>query len=225
MSGPRSRPQQAAKVWDLPVRIFHWLLAALVLFQVVTASIGGNAMVYHERGGYTILALVLFRISWGFLGGRHARFSDFVRGPAAVRAYARELLRGEAQRYVGHNPLGGWSVVAMLASLLLQGATGLFANDDVMLEGPLVKHVSKAVSDAVTRVHDVNAVVLLVLVCIHVAAVFYYLLGKREDLIRPMLTGKKAWIGSPPAAQRVALWRAAALLLAAAGLVYLIVNL
>ncbi|HZP94673.1 MAG TPA: cytochrome b/b6 domain-containing protein [Burkholderiales bacterium] len=218
-------PRHPVRVWDLPVRLFHWLLVALVISQIITASIGGNAMYYHERGGYTILALVLFRIAWGFLGSRHARFSDFVRGPAAVSAYAKNLLRGEAQPYAGHNPLGGWSVIAMLASLLLQASTGLFANDDVMLEGPLAKHVSKAVSDAVTRVHDVNAVVLLTLVCVHVAAVLYYLLARRENLIRPMLTGNKTWDGAPPAATRPALWRAAVLLLTAVGLVYLIVNL
>ena len=138
-------------VWDLPVRIFHWVLVLLVLSQVATATIGGNAMEFHALGGYAILALVLFRILWGFAGGTHARFRDFVRGPAAVARYAHRLIKGTAPSHRGHNPLGGWSVVLMLVSLLVQALTGLFANDDVMMEGPLAKHVSGDASAKIGR--------------------------------------------------------------------------
>jgi cytochrome b len=212
-------------VWDLPVRIFHWMLVLLVLSQIVTASIGGNAMQLHALGGYSILALVLFRILWGFLGGTHARFHDFMRGPAAVIRYAKSLSKGPHAEHRGHNPLGGWSVLAMLGSLLLQAATGLFANDDVMMEGPLVKHVSGRTSEIATAIHDVNAAVLLALVAIHVAAVLFYLLARKQNLIAPMISGRKhsgtfagdARYGSP--------WLAAILLGCSAAAVYFVVRI
>jgi len=178
-------------VWDLPVRIFHWVLVLLVLSQIVTATIGGNAMEFHALGGYAILALVLFRILWGFAGGTHARFRDFVRGPAAVARYAHRLIKGTAPNHRGHNPLGGWSVMLMLVSLLVQGVTGLFANDDVMMEGPLAKHVSDNASALFTAIHDVNAGILLTLILIHILAVLFYLFRKNENLIGPMFTGRK----------------------------------
>jgi cytochrome b len=178
-------------VWDLPVRLFHWALVALVACSFVTAQIGGNAMQYHEWSGFTILALVSFRVLWGFVGGTHARFAAFLRGPHAVLSYAGALLRGKPRFFAGHNPLGGWMVVALLLCLLVQTGTGLFANDDVMLEGPLAKHVSKGTSDLLTGIHHVNFAVLATLVSLHVAAALYYLLVKRDNLIRPMFTGRK----------------------------------
>jgi cytochrome b len=211
--------ERQVEVWDLPVRIFHWALALLLVSQVVTASIGGNAMEYHVLGGYAVLALVLFRIVWGLVGSRHARFADFVRGPRAVLTYARSLVRDASERHLGHNPLGGWSVLLMLISLLVQTGTGLFADDEIMTTGPLAKHVSGDTVSLLTMIHDVNAAVLAALVCIHVAAVLYYLVGKRENLIAPMITGRKAWQGDPPAnsSGRGRLARAI-LILAASGL-------
>lgn len=180
-------PTRLIPVWDLPVRIFHWALVLLVICQVTTAQIGGNAMEYHALGGYAILALVLFRIVWGFVGGRHARFAEFLRGPAAVWRY----LRGRSAQAIGHNPAGGWSVMLMLASLLTQAVTGLFANDDIMMEGPLAKHVSGDRSAFATQIHDVNSIVLLTLIAMHLLAVLFYLFGKKQNLIGPMLTGRK----------------------------------
>lgn len=182
-------------MWDLPVRLFHWLLAALVAVSFVTGKVGGNAMQFHAWSGYAILSLVLFRIAWGLVGGRHARFADFVRGPVAVLDYARSLLAGEPRKFLGHNPLGGWMVLALLASLGLQAATGLFANDDIMIEGPLAVHVAKETSDLLTRVHDVNQNVLLGLVGLHVAAALFYLLVRRENLIVPLIVGHKRVVG------------------------------
>lgn len=178
-------------VWDLPVRIFHWALVLLVICQVATAQIGGNAMEYHALGGYAILTLVLFRIVWGFVGSRHARFADFLRGPVAVWRH----LRGQAAPTLGHNPAGGWSVVLMLVSLLTQALTGLFANDDIMMEGPLAKHVSSDASAFATLVHDVNAWVLLTLIALHLLAVLFYLFGKKQNLIGPLVTGRKKVAG------------------------------
>jgi cytochrome b len=139
----------------------------------------------------SILTLVLFRVLWGFFGSTRARFSDFVRGPRTALAYARGLVRGGTAFYPGHNPLGGWMVVALLASVVVQTATGLFANDDIMIEGPLARHVSKETSDWLTGIHHVNFAVLTVLIAVHVAAALFYLLVKRDNLVLPMITGRK----------------------------------
>ena len=212
-------------VWDLPVRIFHWALVLLVISQVVTATIGGNAMEFHALGGYAILTLVLFRILWGFAGGTHARFRDFVRGPAAVARYTHKLIKGTEPIHRGHNPLGGWSVVLMLVSLLVQATTGLFANDDVMMEGPLKKLVSGDASKLFTAIHDTNAAILLTLIVVHILAVLFYLLRRNQNLIAPMITGRKAielMDARPP--KNGSPWLAALLLAATASLVYFVVT-
>ena len=222
----RPTPRRNIRVWDLPVRLFHWLLVALVLISFVSAQFGGNAMQYHEWSGFSILTLVLFRALWGFAGSTHARFADFVRGPRVVLRYAVGLLRGRPMLHVGHNPLGGWVVLLLMASLLVQGSTGLFANDDIMIEGPLAKHVSKDVSDLLTQAHHINFNVLLTLVTVHVAAALFYLFAKRDNLIVPMITGRKAVPESVPAQDRQGgpLWLAIALLAASAAVVWGIVR-
>jgi len=179
------------RVWDVPVRVFHWVLVALIATSWITVEIGGNAMTYHMWAGYATLALLIFRIVWGFVGSTHARFADFCYGPSRTLAYLRGLLRLDPPFYAGHNPLGGWSVILLLACVSLQAVTGLFANDDIMIEGPLVKHVSGDTSSLLTTIHRWNFNVLLGLVCIHVAAAIFYLVVKRENLIRAMFTGRK----------------------------------
>jgi cytochrome b len=179
--------------WDLPTRVFHWLLLALVVVSFVSGKIGGAWMQYHIWSGCAILGLLMFRLVWGFVGGRYARFSSFVRAPGAVLRYTRTLLRPEALRHLGHNPLGGWSVLAMLLALSVQAVTGLFANDDIFTEGPLFSWVSKATSDWLTRIHNLNQGVILLLVGVHVMAVLFYLIIKQDNLIQPMFTGRKHW--------------------------------
>ncbi len=125
-------PIRSVLVWDLPTRLFHWLLVIFVIISFVTGNIGGNAMQYHEWGGFAILALLLFRLVWGFVGSRESRFATFVYGPSAVISYARILLCRNSVHYLGHNPLGCWSIIALLFTLLVQAATGLFANDDIV---------------------------------------------------------------------------------------------
>ena len=218
MGTPTPKDAQQGQVWDLPLRLFHWGLVLLVISQVVTATLGGNAMEYHALGGYAILALLLFRLAWGFVGGTHARFASFVRGPAAVLGY----LRGRVAAGDGHTPLGALSVVAMLLSLLVQATTGLFATDDVMMDGPLVKHVPARVVELATAIHDVNAILLLSLVALHVAAVLYYLLVRRRNLILPMISGPKA--GALATAQEGSWLRGAVVLGLAAAAVYFIVT-
>lgn len=215
------RPAQL--IWDLPLRLFHWLLAALVVASMVTGTLGGNALEWHMRSGYAILTLLVFRLWWGFWGGHHARFATFVRGPAAIVRY----LRGQWSERAGHNPLGALSVVAMLGLLLVQGVIGLFANDDVLAEGPLYRLVSKETSDWLTGLHQRNFYALAALLGLHVAAVSYYRLVKRDDLIRPMITGHREVVGdvveaSPPARGSTA--RAVLFLLLSAGLVWAVVT-
>ncbi len=181
-------------VWDLPTRLFHWLLLICLIMSFVTGIIGGNLMEYHMLSGYAISVLLLFRFAWGFFGSRTARFSSFVKGPATVFAYAVMLLKKKTEMpYLGHNPLGGWSIVAMLLVLFIQVATGMFANDDILTEGPLYGWVSKETSDLLTWVHLINRYLLVALIAIHLFAVFFYFFFKHENLIGPMITGRKRW--------------------------------
>jgi cytochrome b len=191
----RPRDTQHVRVWDLPVRVFHWALVLLIVSQIVTVSVGGNAMEYHVLGGYTILTLVTFRIVWGFVGTPTARFANFLHGPRTALRYAKSLPTATPERTVGHNPLGGWSVIAMLVSILVQAVSGLFADDDIMTTGPLNKYVSDSTASVFNVIHETNAVVLLTLICIHLAAILFHLLRKRENLVKPMFTGNKLLSG------------------------------
>mgnify|MGYP003574200692 FL=1 len=215
---------QPVKVWDLPTRLFHWLLAALVAASFVTGRIGGTAMSYHEQSGLAILVLLLFRLAWGLCGSRSARFAAFLKGPRAVLGYARTLLGPDTPRHMGHNPLGGWSVIAMLAVLLFQAGTGLFANDDILTEGPLYSWVGKATSDALTRSHLFNRQIIVVLVGLHLGAVLFHWAVKGENLIKPMITGVKNWEGAAASPADGPTWLAAVIALLAAGAVYLLVG-
>jgi cytochrome b len=219
--GLRHAPFQ---VWDLPTRLFHWLLLLLVTISFVTVEIGGNAMQYHARSGFAILALLLFRFAWGVLGSQPSRFKTFLKGPAAVLGYAATTLRREPECHPTHNPLGGWSVAALLAALLVQAGTGLFANDDIVTEGPLYKWVSKGTSDWITEVHEFNAGILVALVALHVAAVVFHLIYKRDNLLVPMFTGyKQCDAVDGPTAMRP-LWLAAVIAALAAAAVYFLVR-
>lgn len=215
--------ERPVKVWDVPTRLFHWMLVILVMTCVATAKIGGNLMTAHMLSGYLVLALLIFRLVWGVVGGRHARFAAFVRGPRGVWRHVTGITRRDAPRYLGHNPLGAWSVVAMLAVLLLQASTGLFASDDIFTEGPLYPLVSNAASRMLTRIHHLNAMVIGGLVAVHLAAILYYLLAKGENLIKPMFTGRKMWHGEAPPCGG-SLWAAALVAGISGALVYLIVG-
>ncbi len=210
-------------VWDLPTRLFHWVLVMLVIASFVSGKIGGAWMQYHMWSGYAILGLLVFRIAWGFVGGWHVRFAAFVRGPVAALRYARSLLQADAPKHLGHNTLGGWSVLAMLISLLIQTVTGLFANDDIFTEGPLYPWISKATSDWLTHIHKLNQQVILVLIGVHVLAVLFYLIIKRENLIQPMFSGYKYWHGEGQSSAGHQ-WTAVLIAALSAGGVYLLVR-
>lgn len=210
-------------MWDAALRLFHWALVALIAFSVWSGKTGGfQLMENHKLSGYAILALVLFRLAWGVVGGRYARFSDFVASPARAVAYAREFLKGRAPRFPGHNPLGAWSALAMLASVAVQATTGLFAADDILTEGPLHDTVPSDVGDWLTWLHYWNSNLLLVLIGIHVVAVLLYE-AKGDRLIAAMIHGRKRLPADeraddvPPANGR--LWLALVLAALAAGAV------
>lgn len=226
MTEAKTTTGRTVRVWDIPVRVFHWLLVALVFTSWLTSELGGNAMTYHMWSGYTILALLIFRIVWGVTGSEHVRFGDFVHGPASVLRYLRATFSPDAPRYIGHNPLGGWSVVLMLISLLVQACTGLFASDDIATEGPLTSKVSGATSSLLTTIHRYNIYVLLGLITVHIAAALFYLFVKRENLIAAMFTGRKLVPEDADArdARMASPWLAAAILMAAGGVVAYVVN-
>lgn len=174
-------------VWDLPVRATHWALTLAVAGCWATHYAGVEWFGWHRRLGYTVLVLVTFRIVWGFVGTRHARFAGFLRGPRTLLAYLRE--RGRAT--VGHNPLGAVSVVALLALLLLQAATGLFANDEIMNMGPFYGWIAPELSNRITSLHRASSDWLLVLIVLHVAAVAFYVRVRGQPLVSAMITGRK----------------------------------
>ncbi|HRF62737.1 MAG TPA: cytochrome b/b6 domain-containing protein [Candidatus Competibacter sp.] len=222
----QSQTLQTVKVWDLPTRLFHWILVMLMIAQWLTAE-NDSTIQYHIWGGYTVLVLVLFRVIWGFAGSDTARFRDFIRGPGAALAYVKALLRGETPLYLGHNPMGGWSIVAMLVLLLIQAGTGLFANDDIMTEGPLYGWVSKGTSDWLTTIHKFNFNLLLLVIAVHISAVLFYLFVKRENLIHPMLSGRKHLptdLAGPAAPRIVNPWLGLVVLAVAIAVVWLLVR-
>jgi cytochrome b len=227
------RPANAAqdtrrvRVWDLPSRLFHWLLVALIGAQWLTANGDVSWMWLHQWGGYAILALVIWRLLWGFVGSPTARFANFLRGPRAVTTYARGLLHEEHPVIIGHNPLGGWSVVLMLLLIALQAGTGLFSSDDILTEGPLAHLVGSDWVGFLTAVHHISFNLLLALVVLHIGAVFLHLFVGEDDLVTPMLTGRKRIPATTVAPDRAFAGnlRAVVLLLCVVGLLWVVLRL
>jgi cytochrome b len=181
------------RVWDLPTRLFHWSLACCVVGSVVSAKMGGNAMVWHFRLGYVVAALLLFRVVWGLIGGRWSRFASFIYAPGTLVAFLRGKLGPHGRWEVGHSPLGALSVFALLGLALLQVATGLVSDDDIANIGPLNRFVSNAIASKATGWHkDWGQWLLLGTVVMHVTAIVYYTQFKMKDLIGPMMHGDKA---------------------------------
>ena len=178
-------------VWDIPVRLFHWTLVALMISLVVTAKMPIDVIEPHAKLGFAVLALVSFRLLWGFVGSSYARFSQFVRGPGAVIAYTRSMLAKQDGFVAGHNPLGGWMVVVLLLAVMLQVLLGMFSNDDILFDGPLAYLISKDTSDLITGLHKDMFDILLVLVGLHVTAVIWHRLFRGENLLYAMFTGYK----------------------------------
>jgi len=218
--------QTKTRVWDLPTRIFHWALAACVFCLLITGFRGGDAMPWHYRFGYCVLTLLMFRLVWGVVGGKWSRFASFVYAPSSIIRYLKG--QGEALHSVGHNPLGAFSVFAMLALLLVQVSTGLISDDEISAAGPLTKFVSNATVSLASSYHvTIGKVLVIVLVITHLAAIVFYLYKKRENLIKPMLHGDKLLPNSTPASADTSATRtlALAILLACAAAVYWLVSL
>lgn len=174
------------RVWDLPTRLFHWTLLVLVVAAFVTGWLGGNLIEWHGRAGIAIAGLLAFRLVWGFIGSTYARFADFVPGPAHIWAHIRGEWNG-----LGHNPFGALSVLALLLVLAFQVGSGLVSNDDIAFNGPLYVLASKETSDWLTGLHRLNFWVLIALVALHVGAILYYVQAKKDNLVKPMITGTK----------------------------------
>lgn len=204
---------QSIRVWDLPTRLFHWLLALAVVALVVSAKIGGNAMNLHLRLGYGVFALLLFRLAWGVVGGRWSRFASFVPTPARLRAYLKGHTPIDAQ--VGHNPLGALSVLAMLAVLSMQVGTGLLADDEIAYAGPLAARASEALVKLASHYHTgPGQILVLALVALHVLAIIAYA-WRGHALVRPMISGDKTMAQVAAASRDTAGTRAFALVLLA----------
>jgi cytochrome b len=217
-------PEDRRLVWDLPLRAFHWLFAASILASWATAEAGFEWMKVHMRLGYFMIGLLLFRLVWGFIGPRHARFASFIKGPRAVWHHARAL-RGRASEAVvsvGHNPLGGLMVILMLLLVALQVTTGLFATDDIAWAGPYNPSVSDTLAHRLTSVHHMNFNLILTAIVLHVLAIAYYAKVKRQNLVPAMLTGWKP-AEAVPASEAIAsseLVKAAIVIALSAGAVY-----
>ncbi|CAN5908600.1 cytochrome b/b6 domain-containing protein [soil metagenome] len=220
------------RVWDVPVRLFHWTLVALLVTSYFSARAGGDWMNLHFWSGYGILTLLLFRIAWGFVGSTTARFAHFVKGPASCATYLKSFLTGRRTYETGHNPVGGLMVVVLILAVLAQVLTGLFASDTDtgMINGPLANRIPDKWVDRLTSFHFFWINVLLALAALHVLAAFAYLVWKRQNLIGAMFTGRKpladvAETGKPaPRLAFVSGRLALSLLIVAAAIVYFIVR-
>ncbi len=219
-------PHKRVLIWDLPVRLFHWIQLALFVTLFVTAEILDDKIELHAKLGIALLALILFRLLWGIVGSSYARFSQFVKSPRTVFAYLPSLISKESHLEAGHNPLGGWMVVALVFLVLTQSVLGLFANDDVMFEGPLAYLVSENTSNFLTGLHEDVFHILLPLVALHIIAVIWHKLSKGDNLVIPMFTGYK----SLPADTQIeetrggGLVRAVILLAISSGIVYALIS-
>jgi cytochrome b len=182
------------RVWDAPIRLFHWVLIILIGTSWLTQY--EDWMQWHKLSGYTILTLLLFRLAWGFVGSDTARFSRFLKSPLAAFRHLRHVTRREPDIEIGHNAAGGWMVLVMLALLLVQAVTGLFANDDIDTEGPLTNLINKQQSDWFSHIHSVNFILIEIVIVLHLLAICVYAMLKKQNLVRPMITGKKRLPGA-----------------------------
>ena len=217
----------AVRVWDLPTRLFHWLLALCIVGSIVSAKIGGNAMDWHMRLGTVVFTLLVFRLLWGLFGGRWSRFASFIYAPGTLLRYLRGRHRDDEHLDVGHSPVGALSVFAMLVLLAAQVGTGLFADDKIFTVGPLNVLVSNATASSATAWHkDFGQWLILALIALHLVANGYYAWRGRK-LVRAMVRGDKRLPAYTPASTDNAARRllALALLALSAGIVAAVLSL
>lgn len=203
------------RVWDLPTRLFHWALAATTIGLVISAKLGGNAMLWHFRCGYVVLALLLFRLVWGLVGGYWSRFTTFIYPPTRLWNYLRG--QGQAVDNVGHNPLGALSVFALLVVVGLQVLSGLCADDEIAFAGPLARWISSESVNLATSYHKTwGQYLIFTLVGLHLLAIVFYVGIKKHNLVQPMVLGDKQLSSPAPSARDDASTRWAALAIALA---------
>ncbi|CAM3785370.1 cytochrome b/b6 domain-containing protein [Bordetella tumulicola] len=207
--------RSSVRIWDLPTRLFHWALAVCVIGAYVSVKLGGLYMDWHVRFGLATLGLIIFRLAWGFIGPRYARFASFVRGPGTIKRYFQGAMTS-----AGHNPLGALSVIAMLALLGFQAVSGLFTSDDIMTQGPLYSRVDESVASWFSTWHHRNEWIIVGVVALHLLAIVWYVVVRRQRMVRPMITGdvrpQDLPDGTPPAHDGPMIWLRAALIAAAA---------
>ena len=213
---------QKVLVWDIPTRVFHWLLVSSLLAQYATAEWLENAIQWHFYIGYFTLFLVIFRILWGFVGTQYARFSSFVTGPRKVIRYLKTLFDKDSMPSIGHNPLGGWFVIAMLVLVAVQAISGLFMTDDIFLDGPYRPLADEKTLALMNSLHHLAFDILLYVIALHIAAVFFYSIYKKQKLVPAMLHGKKVSKAVGIAGSRLV--RALVIALLAAAIVYVAVE-
>ena len=214
------------RVWDLPTRIFHWALAILVAGLVISGELGGEAMVWHFRVGYCVGSLIIFRLTWGFVGGFWSRWRQFSCSPQSLKAFLSG--KTSSSSYLGHSPTGSLSVLVILLFLAAQVGSGLMSDDEISNAGPLTPWVSEFIVQWATYWHkEIGKVVILSLVALHVLAIAWYFYKKNENLLRPMLTGDKMSHDNAPASKdRPVDWLKAILLMAASAyVIYKLINL
>ncbi len=206
-------PSARVRIWDGPTRIFHWAIVLLIPAMWWTAENEQTAL--HVTLGLVMVALIAFRLIWGLIGSSTARFASFLKGPRRVRSH----LRGDGVRAIGHSPLGGWSVAAMLLVLVIQVGLGLFAeDDDGLVAGPLSSLVSVETAETLTEQHEFMFNVLLALIALHIAAVLYYALVKRRNLVGPMISGSGVMPAGTESIRKVSVLRIAFALAVSVGI-------
>ncbi len=228
-SGPRGAPPKPVmllpmRVWDGPVRLFHWALLVLLVTSWTSIEFF-NSMRVHMWSGQAILVLLLFRIVWGFIGSETARFSHFLGNPFHAVTHLMRMTRREPDTQVGHNAAGGWMVLAMLLLLLAQVSTGMLAsNEDSFVEGPLNHLVGGAWGAWALKQHKLLFTLLQLMIAAHLFAIISYAVLKRHDLVRPMVTGKKRLPAATPQPRMRSPLLALAVLAGAALAVWLLVT-
>ena len=219
-------PERSARrlVWDLPTRLFHWALALTLAGSWITAEAGFEYFKYHLWCGYTALTLIAFRLIWGVVGPRHARFAGFLHGPGKVLRSLKSLVSRDASTHAGHSPHAGWATVVLLAAVATQATSGMFISDDIFYAGPYNAVVSSATAGQLAQLHHLNFTWLQILVALHLSTMLWYRLRKGQNLVGAMITGRKT-AAEADAIPSSRLWLGAAIFAACAGGMYLLVTL
>ncbi len=195
-----SKSTNYTRIWDIWIRVFHWSFAATVIFMLVSGETGFLFFDWHQPVGEFVLALLLFRICWGFVGSSNARLISLFVNPLSAVKHLVHLLRGTVSQERGHNAAGGWAVLVMLLLIAFQAISGLFiADEDELIEGAFYGSIDYDISERLLHMHHLNAKILMIVIGIHVFMVFFYLVRAGHNLITPMITGKMRWLGAEPA--------------------------